>query len=408
MQAEMQDDLGLDLLINPKLKHSDASSVRSSVISKEDDFVIDVAENSEDNISIVSDSVYSVKRDSNTQPRNSGQFFAKKAASSIADDSDEISLDSMIREHKSNKLSNEEVFMMKKELLYQFERLEKKGAKLPKKFTLSSDLEEMKIELERIKKDKSIDNSIKMQRRIMMAAISGVEWLNGKFDPLGVKLDGWSDSIYDNIDDYDDIFEQLHEKYKGKGTMAPELKLIMMLGGSAFMHHMTHSMFKSQLPGLDEILKQNPELAQNLAAATTQHMSKASQAQNSLFGSLGNMFMGGVFGGGDRSSGPIGPKSSASQQGGLFNQSVNVETKSSPQRTMNGPSNVEDLLKEIENSARFQNNENDRIEMMSIITESELAESNILDDASSIQGIVVKNNGRQRKKKPTKTMDIDI
>jgi hypothetical protein len=161
------------------------------------------------------------------------------------------------------RLSEEDVILMKKELLYQFERLEKKGMKLPKKFTLASNLEEMRMEYDRLKRDKEVDASIKFQRRIIMATVSGVEWMNGKWDPLGAKLDGWSDSIYENINDYDDIFEELHEKYKGKAKIAPELKLMMMLGGSAFMHHMTHSMFKSQLPGLDEILRQNPDLAKN-------------------------------------------------------------------------------------------------------------------------------------------------
>jgi hypothetical protein len=27
------------------------------------------------------------------------------------------------------------------------------------------------------------------------------------------KLDGWSDSVYENIDDYDDTFEELYDKY---------------------------------------------------------------------------------------------------------------------------------------------------------------------------------------------------
>ena len=40
-------------------------------------------------------------------------------------------------------------------------------------------------------------------------------FLNNKFDPLDLKLDGWGESIHENINDYDDVFEELHEKYKG-------------------------------------------------------------------------------------------------------------------------------------------------------------------------------------------------
>ena len=53
-----------------------------------------------------------------------------------------------------------------------------------------------------------------------MAAITGVEFLNKKFDPIGAKLDGWSESVMDNITDYEEIFKQLHEKYKEKAIYA--------------------------------------------------------------------------------------------------------------------------------------------------------------------------------------------
>ena len=56
--------------------------------------------------------------------------------------------------------------------------------------------------------------------------------------------------------------------------MAPELKLMMMLGGSAFMFHLTNTMFKSSLPGMGDIMKQNPELMQQFAKAAANTMSQ--------------------------------------------------------------------------------------------------------------------------------------
>lgn len=124
-----------------------------------------------------------------------------------------------------------------------------------------------------------------------MAVCSGIEFLNGKFDPFDVKLDGWSESIYENLDEYDDVFEELHEKYKEKVKMAPELKLVMMVGGSAFMFHLTNTLFKSKMPGLGDILQQNPELAKNVqqAAMNTmrQNESKSGNA-DPLFGMMMN------------------------------------------------------------------------------------------------------------------------
>ena len=49
--------------------------------------------------------------------------------------------------------------------------------------------------------------------------------------------------------------------------VAPEVKLIMMLGGSAMMFHLTNSMFKSAIPNMSDVVKQNPALVQDMVAA---------------------------------------------------------------------------------------------------------------------------------------------
>jgi hypothetical protein len=50
-------------------------------------------------------------------------------------------------------------------------------------------------------------------------------------------------------------------------AVAPEVKLIMMVGGSAMMFHLTNSMFKSAMPSMSQVVKQNPELVQNMMNA---------------------------------------------------------------------------------------------------------------------------------------------
>ena len=133
----------------------------------------------------------------------------------------------------------------KKEILYQMDRLEAKGYNLPRKFSMQSDLEEMRAEYHRILREKEIDASIQFQRKALMFCVSGIEFLNNRFDPFSAKLDGWSEQVHDRVSDYDDIFEELHEKYKGSGQkMAPELRLLLGVGGSAFMYHLTQSDFE--------------------------------------------------------------------------------------------------------------------------------------------------------------------
>ena len=176
-----------------------------------------------------------------------------------------------------------------------------------------------------------------------MAITSGIEFVNNKFDPLSVKLDGWSESIYENLHEYDDIFEELHEKYKSKMKVAPEIKLMMMVGGSAFMFHLTNTLFKSKMPGLDQILQQNPELARNVqqAAMNTMRQNETNSGnQDPLFGmmmnSAQNMMgpkppmgnpMGNPMGGNPMGGNPMGGKPSGNSKGQL-----------------RGPSGVDDIL----------------------------------------------------------------
>jgi hypothetical protein len=185
-------------------------------------------------------------------------------------------------------MTKEELLKEKFTYLQKLEGLEKKGVNLTKKYDMESNLLEMKGEYETIMADKERTNSMKFQGKMMMACITGLEFLNNKFDPFDVKLDGWSEQINENIEDYDDIFNELHEKYKSKATMAPELKLLFQLGGSALMVHMTNSMFKSSMPGMDDIMRQNPELMQQFTSAAVNSMGQTNPGLGGFMNSMMN------------------------------------------------------------------------------------------------------------------------
>ena len=184
--------------------------------------------------------------------------------------------------------NKEDLLKEKFNYLQKLEALEKKGVKLTKKYDMESNLLEMKGEYESIVSEKEKQNSVKFQGKMLMACITGIEFLNNRFDPFDVKLDGWSEQINENIDDYDEIFAELHEKYKSKATMAPELKLLFQLGGSALMVHMTNSMFKSAMPGMDDIMKQNPDLMQQFTQAAVNSMGQNNPGLGGFMGSMMN------------------------------------------------------------------------------------------------------------------------
>ena len=179
-------------------------------------------------------------------------------------------------------MSKEELVREKFKYLRRLEELERKGASLTKKYTMDSPLSELQGEYEMIIAEKEKSNSVKFQGRMLMAAVTGIEFLNNKFDPFDLKMDGWGEQVNENVSDYDEIFAELHEKYKSKAKMAPELKLLFQLGGSGIMVHMTNTMFKSSMPGMDDIMKQNPELMQQFTQAAVNTMGESSPGLETL------------------------------------------------------------------------------------------------------------------------------
>ncbi len=172
------------------------------------------------------------------------------------------------------KLSREDTLREKVKYIRKLELLEKKGAELSKKYSMDSSLDEMKGEYELVMGEKERDNSVKFQGNMLSALINGVEFLNNKFDPFDINIDGWGEQFQENITDYDEIFGELHEKYKSKAKMAPELKLLFQLGASGMMVHMSNTMFKSSLPGMDDIMRQNPDLMNQFNQAALNSMGK--------------------------------------------------------------------------------------------------------------------------------------
>ena len=183
-------------------------------------------------------------------------------------------------------MDKEELIREKFKYLRRLEELERKGANLTKKYTMESPLSELQGEYEMIIAEKEKSNSVKFQGRMLMATITGLEFLNNKFDPFDLKFDGWAEQVNENIADYDEIFMELHDKYKSKAKLAPELKLLFQLGGSAIMVHMTNTMFKSSMPGMDDIMKQNPELMQQFTQAAVSSMGESNPGFGNFMGNF--------------------------------------------------------------------------------------------------------------------------
>ena len=343
-------------------------------------------------------------------------------------------------------LSAKEIMMNelneKREIIYQLDRLESKGFKIPFKFNMNSDLEEMRTEYNRLIREKELDGSIRFQQKMLMAFISGTEYMNSRYDPFAIKLDGWSEQVNENINDYDDIFEELHYKYKATGKkMAPELRLFISLSGSAFMFHLTSRMFKEQpMPNVENVLKSDPELMKQFqqAAAKQYMMGNTGNAHNVPLSnmSVGNGNSGGNSGGmanmassmagmagmtgmtgmtGDGGGGLFGMVSSLfstlntpsamtsmPQQHSQHSQQQQQTIRQSPNitelRNHKPSADIENIINNVHNNISMDNTDNN-IETLSV-SDEEI--TSIIEDTADIK--ILRGVGRPRKN--TRTLNI--
>jgi len=246
------------------------------------------------------------------------------------------------------------------EYLNKLQRLEQKGFPVARRFTMDNSLEEIKGEFERLVDARNLESSLRFQRQALMGVVTGLEWMNNRFDPFDLNLDGWSESVHENVEDFDEIFEELYDKYKDRGKMPPEARLLFALAGSGFMVHVSNTFMKQRMPSAGDVLKNNPELARQFAAAA------ANQA-GSGFGNFMGMAMGATSGGPQpQVQMPAGPQgiSPEATTGAFFGSSAR-EMPNTPQvvaavepprqtarREMKGPSGVDDILKTFEEVRR--------------------------------------------------------
>jgi hypothetical protein len=196
-----------------------------------------------------------------------------------------------LKKEKRNHMLNE--VNEKREILYQMDRLESKGYRLPFKFNMESDINQMRSEYTKLIREKEVDASIRFQRKMLMAFVTGTEYMNTRYDPFAIRLEGWSEQVHETLTDYDDIFEELHSKYKSTGKkMSPELRLLISLSGSAFMFHLTNRMFKENpLPNVENVLRSNPELMKQFQqAAAKQYVTGNTGPQQGQSGGNGGLF----------------------------------------------------------------------------------------------------------------------
>jgi hypothetical protein len=247
---------------------------------------------------------------------DSSEYTSGSGSSDGSESGSESGSDDSSRDERE--MTYEEIQREKQNLLFELERLQKSGFVPSKRYSMASTYEEMKFERDRLKRMRDVERSIKFSRKMLVGFAGGVEFLNDKFNPADLKLKGWSENVMENINDYDEVFEELHDKYADSVKMPAEVKLVMMVAGSAFMFHMTNSFMKSVTPDLRDVLRNNPDIMANINAAASKDMGSKIDQTYGRNNPVASMMKGGID----------------MKMGGK-------------QRSMNGPANVDDLLGEL-------------------------------------------------------------
>ena len=252
-------------------------------------------------------------------------------------------------------LSPEQEATEKQKYLTKLRRLEAndiRGARM----TMSNTLSEIKAEHDKLTDSRNLEASIRFQRNALMTFVTGVEMVNDRFGdrlPMKPRLKGWSESVHTNVEDFDEIFEELYDLYKDQAKMHPMIRLVGTLGVSATMYHLTNTMAeRSGIPGMADLLNENPELQRQFAAAAAAKMG----------GGLGN-FMNAAsgFGGGPPFMGkPPSPSRTGENTRVPFNvaaAAMDEVPQAGPRirREMRGPaSGVDDILRAFEAERAMQ------------------------------------------------------
>ena len=260
-----------------------------------------------------------------------------------------------------NQLSPEQEQREKNSYLTRLQRLSGRGM-TGQRMTMTNSLEEIKAEYGRVVDTRNLEASLKFQRNALMTFATGAEFLNNRFNPFEVNLEGWSESVHENVEDYDEIFEELYDKYKDAGKMPPEVRLVMTLGVSAAMFHVTNTYFKSKMPGMDDILRNNPDLMKQFATAAAGQVGPGfgqfvgaamnqqrpgQQAPQSQQGQQMGQDMGGM---------PFNMSSRAAQAQQMGQEEMPMPQQQRPnlRREMRGPAGVDDILQAFEQERQNQ------------------------------------------------------
>jgi hypothetical protein len=116
--------------------------------------------------------------------------------------------------------------------------------------------------------------------------MSAAEWGSNNvavMKAFGLQLDGLSEAAQMNVVDLEDDFEELYDLYGENMKMHPLVRIPMRVCMMVYMVHLTNQMAqKAPIPNIQDIMRQNPDIARSLAGAAMQNQAQQMRSTASV------------------------------------------------------------------------------------------------------------------------------
>lgn len=153
-------------------------------------------------------------------------------------------------------MTEDEKRTLKSDFLQQYEEKNKDQRYSSKRFTMRDDIEDIRGELELVKQKRMRKSTFNSYQNRLFLVVKVIVAVNNWFeDPYELELNKWQEDVYDEIKhggEYDELLDELVEKYKTMKPWPVELRLAFALGSGLVLGVMSRKEMKAAQEKLAE------------------------------------------------------------------------------------------------------------------------------------------------------------